>query len=246
MYKPVKDGIEKDVKSVIYTEAYPSSEFSELVHCFWEIKTTSSTPRDFLYHIIPDACVNILFNQIETSVTAITALELNSKTLNLGREFHYVGIQLLPGVWRDSPDEIVRGFVGKPYKGKLPLVETNELMVSLDFFEKQQYLSNLVGALIDNGLVAPNIVTSRILRVLDQIRTVADMAEVVGLSSRQLQRTLKDTTGFSPHDFLKILKLQQSFENNYLDYYADQAHYIHSFRKITGFTPSKYTKKFNV
>lgn len=246
MYKPVKDGIEKDVKSVTYTEAYPSSELSELVHCFWELKTTSPTPRDFLYHIIPDACVNILFNQIETSVTAITALEVNSKTLNLGREFHYVGIQLLPGVWRDSPEEIIKGFVGKPYVGKLPLIKTNELMVSLDFSEKQIHLTSLVVSLITRGLLAPNVVTTRILRDLNQIKTVADMAEVVGLSPRQLQRTLKETTGFSPHDFLKILKLQQSFEHSYLDFYADQAHYIHSFRKITGFTPSKYSKKFNV
>jgi AraC-like DNA-binding protein len=246
MYKPIMDGIERDIKSVIYTEAFPPAQISELVHCFWELKTNSPTPQDFLYHIIPDACVNILFNQLETEVTAITALQINSKTLNLGRSFHYVGIQLLPGVWRDSPDEIMRGFVGTPYVGKLPLVETNRLMAPLDFSAKQALLSKLVENFIEKNLVAPNLVTNKILKNLNEIRTVADMAKVVGLSPRQLQRTLKSDIGFSPHDFLKILKVQQSFRDDYLEYYSDQAHFIHSFRRITGYTPSKYTKKFNV
>lgn len=246
MYRPVKDGIEKGLSSVIYAEAYPPTQLRELVHCFWELKTKSPLPQDFLYHVIPDACVNILFNQLETKITAITALEMLPKTLNLGKVFHYVGIQLLPGVWRDSPDELMRGFVGKAYNGKLPLIQANKELASLEFSAKQVVLSKLVEDLITRNLIAPNIVTFRILRKLNEIRTVANMASVVGLSSRQLQRILKETTGFSPHDFLKILRVQQSFRQDYLAYYADQAHYIHSFRRITGYTPSKYAKKFDV
>jgi AraC-like DNA-binding protein len=246
MYKPVKDGIEKGVKAVVYLEGHPPAQLSELVHCFWEIKTKTTLPQEFLYHVIPDACVNILFNQIDPKITAITALQMHPKTLNLGRVFHYVGIQLLPGVWRDSPDEIIRGFVGKTYEGKLPLIQTNRQLASLGFPAKQVVLSKLMKDLIDKKLVAPNLVTSRILKHLYEIRTVADMARAVQLSSRQLQRTLKRTTGFSPHDFLKILKVQQSFRQDYLAYYADQAHYIHSFRRITGYTPARYNKKFDV
>jgi AraC-like DNA-binding protein len=72
------------------------------------------------------------------------------------------------------------------------------------------------------------------------------MAEVAGLSPRQLQRTLKQSTGLAPHDLLKILRIQQSFRQHYLDLYADQSHYIHSFRKITGYTPARYKDKFDV
>jgi len=28
--------------------------------------------------------------------------------------------------------------------------------------------------------------------------------------------------------------------------YADQSHFIHSFRKATGYTPGKYSRKFDV
>jgi AraC-like DNA-binding protein len=69
---------------------------------------------------------------------------------------------------------------------------------------------------------------------------------LVGLSPRQLQRNLKQSTGFSPHDLLKVLRIQQSFRQHYLNLYADQSHYIHSFRKVTGYTPAKYILKFDV
>lgn len=57
---------------------------------------------------------------------------------------------------------------------------------------------------------------------------------------------LKSATGFTPHDLLKVLRMQQSFRRHYLDYFADQSHYIHSFRKLTGYTPTKYRAKFDV
>jgi transcriptional regulator GlxA family with amidase domain len=107
-------------------------------------------------------------------------------------------------------------------------------------------MSGLVQWFIDKKLVVSNPVTAKILAKLDEIRTVADMAAVVSLSTRQLQRTLKQTTGFSPHDLLKVLRIQQSFKQHYLDLYADQSHYIHSFRKVTGYTPAKYIDKFDV
>lgn len=246
MYNPVKDGIEKTVRSVGYIEVEPPSDLSELVHCFWEIKTDRVLPDDFCFHILPDACVNILLNQLDTNIAAITALHTTSKVLNLGKMFHYVGIQLLPGVWRGSPDEIIRGFVDKPYLGNLPLIKTNSELATLDFSAKQTVLAKLVEQLVSEKLVVANTVTAKILTNLDDIHSVADMAAVTSMSPRQLQRTLKQTTGFSPHDFLKILRMQQSFKENYLAYYADQSHFIHSFRKITGYTPLSYTKRFDV
>lgn len=137
-------------------------------------------------------------------------------------------------------------FVGMPYTGELPLVATSRELAQRDFLTKQEVMSRLVQWLIDAKLVVSNPVTERILLNLDDIRSVADMAAVACLSPRQLQRALKQTTGFSPHDLLKVLRLQQSFKQHYLDLYADQSHYIHSFRKITGYTPSRYIDKFDV
>ena len=107
-------------------------------------------------------------------------------------------------------------------------------------------MSGLMQWFIDAKLLVSNPVTEKILAKLDAIRSVSDMALVAGLSSRQLQRTLKQTAGLSPHDLLKVLRIQQSFKQHYFDLYADQSHYIHSFRKVTGYTPAKYMNKFDV
>jgi AraC-like DNA-binding protein len=246
MYSPIQDGIDKSVRSVLYSETQPPSSVARLVHCFWELKTVTALPKDFHYHALPDACINILLNQAETNIAEVTGLRTKAEVLNLGKSFHYVGIQFYPGVWRGKQTEIVDCYVGTPYLGSLPLVQTSKKIVELDFNSKIPALLELVHWLLKENLVGINVVTEKILKNVDQIRSVKDMARIVELSPRQLQRTLSRTTGFSPHDLLKVLRVQQSFKKHYLELYADQSHYIHSFRNVTGYTPAKYTAKFDV
>lgn len=247
MYKPMKDGIQRNMRSVIYSEEAPPARLDELVHCFWELRTQSPLPEDFLYHVLPDACVNILFDQLDPTITDITALQTEHKVLNLGKNFHYVGIQLLPGVWQGDPKEIKSDLVTKPYTGTLSLVEMNNEVANKPCFStKQNTFVEFVEKFIEQRLIATNNIVAKILKNLANIQSVADMATVANLSPRQLQRKLKQTVWLSPHDFLKVLRVQQTFRQDYLDYYVDQSHFIHSFRKVTGYTPTKYNKKFDV
>jgi AraC-like DNA-binding protein len=121
-----------------------------------------------------------------------------------------VGIQFYPGVWQGKKEEFVDRYVGTPYLGNLPLLQTSKAMAELDFDRKLPILSDLVQWFIKEKLVVVNIVTEKILTHIDEIDTVADMARHAGLSPRQLQRTLKQMTGVSPHDLLKVLRVQQS------------------------------------
>jgi len=244
MYSPVQDGIHRQAELVRYAELAPPADLGRLVHCFWELRTLGTLSGDFHYHALPDACVNLLFNQLDVRIAGITAIHTTATVLNLGREFHYVGIQFFPGVLHGVPDEIVDSYVGTPYGGALPLVATAAGMADLDFQNKVPLLAQLVQWCVQAGHAAPNVVTSRILQNLDSIRSVADMADLAGLSPRQLQRTLKQTTGFTPHDLLKVLRIQQSFRTHYLDLYADQSHFIHAFRAATGYTPQRYRSLF--
>jgi len=216
------------------------------VHCFWELKTVADLPEDFKYHALPDACVNVLLNQVETNIAGVTALRTQAEVLNLGKSFHYVGIQFYPGVWQGNKEELIDCYVGTTYLGKLPLIQTSKKISKMDFKTKLPALSDLVQWFVKEKLVTVNVVTEKILTHLGEIQTVTDMASFAELSPRQLQRTLKRTTGFSPHDLLKVLRVQQSFKKHYLEMYADQSHFIHSFRKVTGYTPTKYTAKFDV
>ena len=245
-YTPIQDGMDKRVKFVRYTEAKPPPDLAQFVHCFWELKTENLLAEDFQLHAVPDACVNILFNQLDTDIADITALRTTFEVLNLGKTFHYVGIQLLPGVWQGNPNEIADSFVGTPYAGDLPLIKTSQDLAGLTFPEKQFVMTNLVKQLVTEKVIVANPYTAKILSQFDEVKTVTDMARIADLSPRQLQRTLKRLTGLSPHDFLKVLRLQHSFKTDYLASYFDQSHYIHSFKKITGYTPMRYAEKFDV
>lgn len=246
MYDPVKDGVARTAESVVYTEARPPAALGQLVHCFWELRSEAELADDFTLHAMPDACVNLLFDQHDTDIAGVTQLHTTHRTLGLGRSFHYAGIQFFPGVWRGDPDASVDHYVGEPYEGDLPLVETSRAASQLDFDGKAAVFSELVETLLDAGLLAPNPVTAAILTNLDEIHSVGDMAAAAALSPRQLQRTLKATTGFSPHDLWKVLRVQHSFRQDHLLAFADQSHFTHSFRKLTGYTPGQFKKTFDV
>lgn len=245
-YDPKGNGKEKTVRSVQFTEAEPPPHLRGIVHRFLELKTDGVLAEDYRFHALPDACAYVVFDQLNTDIAGVTKLRAKSEELNLGRKFHFVNIRFLPGVWHFSREEAAYGLVDASYSGDLPLIEVNRKLSTLDFASKQPVLSKLVEKLIDEKLVVANAVTQKIFQNLDDINSVSDMAATSGLSPRQLQRTLKRTTGFAPHDFLKVLRLQQALSGDPTGYYADQSHFIHSFRNATGYTPGRYARKFEV
>lgn len=246
MYDPKGNGKEKAVQAVQFLEVEPPDHLRGIVHRYLELKTEGVLAEDYRFHALPDACTYIVFDQQDTLISGVAKLRATSEEFNLGKSFHFVNIRFLPGVWQGDLDQIAHGMVDRPYRGDLPLIAVNDDLRGGAFADQQPVLSRFVEHLIAQQLVAPNVVTEKIFQHLDDIQTVADMAEVANLSPRQLQRRLKQTTGFAPHDFLKVLRLQQSLNGNDTWSYADQSHFIHSFRNATGYTPGKYTKKFDV
>lgn len=246
MYDPKGNGKEKTVQTVQFVETAPPDHLRHVVHRFLELKTDGELAEDYRFHALPDACTYIVFDQLNPTITGVSRLRAASEEFNLGRTFHYVNIRFLPGAWQGGPEHLSYGMVEAPYTGDLPLIALNRRLAHQDFETSQPALIAFVEELMARDLIAPNPVTERILSHLDDIASVADMAAVAGQSARQLQRTLKRTTGFAPHDFLKILRLQQALIDKDAATYADQSHFIHSFRKATGYTPGRYARKYDV
>jgi AraC-like DNA-binding protein len=245
-YSPAKDSMTNGDSAVTYFQSKPAIELIETVHVIWELKTHKPLSKNFTLHALPDACINILFNLLEPDIAGITAIETTSVELNLGTDFHYVGIQFFPGVWNGDISEIQRDFVSKKYQGTLPLLETNRILLDTPFETKKNILNELVHTLLKNKTVIKNPVTSEIFKNIATIHSVSDMARRVHLSTRQIQRIIRQTTGLTPINLLKILKLQRAFQAHYSNSYVDQAHYIRSFKDATGYTPTSFQKKFNV
>ncbi len=245
MYDPKGNSKDRTVEAA-FTEAEPPEHLSGVVHRFLDLSTPTSLEQDYRFHALPDACTYAVFDQTDPRVCGITRLRASSEELNLGRSFHFVNIRFLPGVWNTERVPVAYGLVDSPYAGDLPLRDVSDELAGQSFEAQQGILCRFVEDLQAAGIVVPNPVTERIFRQIDDILSVADMADGAGLSPRQLQRVLKQTTGFSPHDFLKVLRLQQSLRGEPSLAYSDQSHFIHSFKKATGYTPGQFARKFDV
>lgn len=246
MYDPKGNGKEKAVQSVQFVETEPPSHLRGIVHRFLELKTDGTLPEDYRFHALPDACSYIVFDQLNPKITGVAKLRAVSEEFNLGKSFHFINIRFLPGVWQGISEDVAYGMLDTPYDGDLPFIEINRKLTKQRFTDSQSTLTELVEMLMERKLVAVNPITEQIFQHLDDIHTVSDMAAVSNISPRQLQRKLKQKTGFAPHDFLKVLRLQQALNGNDTWSYADQSHFIHSFRNATGYTPGKYSRKFDV
>jgi AraC-like DNA-binding protein len=246
MYDPKGNGRDKTVETVSFIEAEPPIHLRGVVHRFLELRTLAPLPGDYRFHALPDACSYVVLDQLNRIIAGVTKLRASSEELNLGQSFHFTNIRFLPGVWQGDHARIAYGLVKDAYAGDLPLLELNQSLIGQDFAAKQATLSRFVESLVQSKQVLANPVTEKIFQHLDDIHSVADMAAASSLSPRQLQRVLKKTTGFAPHDFLKVLRLQQSIDGEPSLSYADQSHFIHAFRKATGYTPARYSRKFDV
>jgi AraC-like DNA-binding protein len=246
MYHPKGSCKEKAASSVEFVEVEPPAHLRRVVSKFLELKTNGTLLEDYRFHALPDACTYIVFDQVDPRITAVTRLYSTSVEFNLGKSFHFVNIRFMPGAWQSGLETIKYGVVDTPYEGGLPLIAINQELQGLHFKDQQPVLVRLVERLLDEKFISANPATEKIFNHIDDVNSVADMSSILNLSPRQLQRVLKRTTGFAPHDFLKILRLQKALIENDTSSYADQSHFIHSFRRATGYTPAKYTQKFDV
>lgn len=245
-YEPKGHTCAKTETIVHFYEAPPPSHLSDIVHRYLELRTDGPLSQDYRFHALPDACTYVVFNQNEPEVAGVTKLRTKSEEFNLGRSFHYVNIRFLPGVWQMNDDLVTYGPIDAPYDGTLPLVDVNRRLTGMDFDAKQAVLTELVEDLVARRLLMPNSLVQQILAGLEDINSVQDMASLSQVSPRQLQRILRKTTDLAPHDFLKVLRLQKALSGDETDRYADQSHFIRSFRSATGYTPGRYAKKYDV
>lgn len=245
MYDPIQNGIRADFKyDVLYHEQTPAQVVANTVSCYWEIRSVTRLQEDFHYLILPDGCIDLVFDigPLPCSGEALAmALDIRADTINLGREFHYVGIRFQPGTWLKNPSRLIGNTDSLiELAGQNMPDLTNKLGKTSDFSTKLRLLEELAIACQAQEVIKVNHWLRILLTNPGRITSVADMVKLSGYSDRHLQRLLKEQTGYSPHDFLKIIRFQQSLKERSSDAYSDQSHYIHQFKRMTGFTPKVF------
>lgn len=243
MYHPIQPGIPKHQKhAVSYTEYLPA-ETSATVACYWRLYSYKRLQTDCTYLVLPDGCIDIVFDlnpHTDSHGAIVMTPALAAVKLNLGTNFSYIGIRLLPGSWLDEPAAIVGT---QRILSKIGSIDAVQLQHQLATTAKRlSILEEVIQRLVGQGLLRENIFAKTAMRHTPG--TVHELVELTGYSQRQLQRILQQTTGYTPHDFLKIIRFQRSLATKDVGNYADQSHYIREFKRLTGMTPGIFYSQY--
>ena len=85
----------------------------------------------------------------------------------------------------------------------------------------------------------------RALQLLETSNSIKKVANEVNMSYRTLHRHFKKYTGLTPSIYQRIFRLRGALlcNENPLNVFYDESHFIREFKFFTGYTPSTYKKK---
>src|SRR5690606_3539718 len=190
-------------------------------------------PSDCHYLVVPDACIDLVFDLSgQPEDVLVMSPGIRALDLNLGRQFRYCGIRLYPGVWRGSQHIIAQSQTFCSLGG-IDLSAFTRQLAACPQANQQQMLQQFVHQLTRRGILNETAWMPQLLAQSDRLTRVDDLVRISGYSRRHLQRLFPEKTGFSAHDFLKILRFHQALATQRLDAYTDQSHYIREFKRIT-------------
>jgi AraC-like DNA-binding protein len=105
---------------------------------------------------------------------------------------------------------------------------------------------------------APTILERAVHRMIEThgMEAITDLRSLLSISERQLERKFKESIGFSPKQYSRILRFQYSkrrfvgHSNSFAEIafdcnYADQPHFARDFKEFSGMTVSEYANLVN-
>lgn len=238
-----------------FHELAPPETLSSFVDRFWR----ASVPENgqFLeYSIVPDGCVDVVYEQTSEQVRCLI-FGTNSRTrpFRINPEATYLGIRFRPGMARHLidllPEELINRHLEVPsFLGLGP-----EQVAEAASFQAQ---SGLLAQAVTHTLHRQNAAPTSLDRAIEYVQqtqslwNVTGLANLCGISQRQMERRVKVATGLSPKLLMRILRvqaaistMQMALETRLVELagdlgYSDQAHMNRDFRLLTGQTPFEY------
>ncbi len=231
-----------------YQEFPPCEPLAPFVHAFWRISSTGRLPEPIPVRVVPDGCVDLIFDGGRLSVVGpMTA----PKVVWMDGLRSSIAVRFLPGG-------------AHPFL-RLPLHELADRAALLSEIQRGGDAMSAAGGL--------NALESVLLRRLPSFRpdsidqalaiiaktggraAVGALTSEVGLSARHLERKFLERVGLGPKTLSRIVRFQHAIaalagasEVDWLDLveagsFSDQAHFIRDFRALSGLTPGAYRRE---
>jgi len=254
---------------VIYREAKPSSQASDIVERFWSVEYNGFADAP-VEPVLPDGCPEIVFNladrfqriptygDVETQASAIVSGQIRKRILirPTGRVSLF-GVRFRPhaaagflGVGMASlTDQVVplESVVGS-FSGELEA----RIVEAATFEERVAVVEIALGSRRANGDFSIAAGLTEMISDSGGRMTVKDLVTCAGIGERRIERMFDKYVGVSPKVFSRIVRFRgvvQSIETadsfGMLDTalsfgYFDQSHMIHEFNEFAGTSPLGY------
>jgi AraC-like DNA-binding protein len=210
-------------------------------------RTATSTP----VCILPDGCIDVIWTSDGSLIVAGPDTRAHMLTSPPGRG--YVGLRLASGlgpiVLGVGANELVNG------RFRLDEIWTRSRVARLEDDLADSITPGIVleglGLERLRGFEATTRIASEIVRLLRAGRSVARVADSVGLSERQFRRRSLEMFGYGPKTLARILRLNSAVDLaragvGYAEVaaasgYADQAHLARDVRSLAGVTLTQLT-----
>lgn len=251
MYAPIQIGIPRSHEDLVtYKEFAPSQTARDTVYCYWEFQAAKPFYEPFSYLVLPDGCIDLIFDMTqdpEYPGVLIMTPSTRAESVTIEPQFSYIGIRLQPGAWLAEPMEIVgkAGFYARIRDHDFT-EDRRRLSCLTTITERVDALNTIADKLMADQITQPSPFIKALLS--KHHVSVDDLIGASGYSRRQLQRILKESLGYSPHDFIKIIRFQEALRSGReaAMLYADQSHFIRECKRVTDLTPVQLRTNYQI
>ncbi|UKN02272.1 AraC family transcriptional regulator [Paracrocinitomix mangrovi] len=248
-----------------YEIIQPCDQLKDLISHFWIGTWENSQKANSIHYIIASSLTEITFafkDDKKNSELLFTSIQGQTDQPNqhaVENYNHLVGVAFyshaFPYMFNIPASELNNeylsldtflGYNGRILEEKIVSAVSTEQRIRIlsEFFisllQKQKFEDELV----------MNVIGS--LKKSNGDVKMIDIASEFKISQKQLTRRFKTFTGFNPKVYSRIIRFESVVKNyprvqnftelSYLNNYYDQAHFIHEFKTLSGFTPKDFWK----
>lgn len=238
----------------------PDKELKDFVSHFWFSRWNTGIQGSFNYYSTANTSTELVFAFEPGKQPVFSTLQghtANYSCIATGGLSEMFGVSLyshaIPYFFDVSAGEMINQLVSlQDMVGSDAEVITHRLANCNSFVKRVEVMSQYLSSKFD-----PNRKTD--VSIFNAIRKIRDLKGQVNieklakeslLSQKQFERRFKNSSGFNPKLYSRMVRFENSlslnndetsFTNRALDLgYYDQAHFINDFKQFSGFSPGNY------
>ncbi len=266
-----------DLTSINYQKFTPSEPLRVYVQAIWLARKFENT-QALPFEILSDCGASVIFNFSDSLHLARSSeravVDHNGTVIGPSKDLlkmtfngpvNALGIHFLASgghvFFSQAMDSLANRFVNNNNNIFLGSSKLSEQLLSLTVNDNAQALINIVESHLMNELKQyENQAQKRLRHLIKLIETdpsfsLQELANMLKVSTREVQRIFKQFVGVAPNTFLRVNKINQlknKIANNEFSTltqlaidsgYFDQAHFIREFKLFMQTTPKQYQKR---